>query len=370
MILLLLAGMIALQTDGQTEQLEFLRLAYKANKDAFSFGTFRFDYTRGSAANVSDAMSEVFSKSVEEAGFFAFEGKNARFELIADPKGLAAMTTRVNEHTVSSVASSFRSLTDGESTLLDLMMPDPSGTALIHGRAEVYPGSAQFYSSAYFEFPLLLGSDEPRAFDLFRDLNEVKNGGMSVEELDFDSELDGLKVCKLSIRYKSGKCSYWIDLNRGCLPVRVFNRYDAGSESTMIFSQLERISNAGWLPRRRLSVVANGAVVDRLVVTEIDTLHKPTASVFELEFPEPTVLVDRTKKLASTGRKKWSLLNRPIAVSAATRPFLQTPAPAEMPGEIDGLPRWALIALAVSGLALVAASIVVLRRRKQVAGGI
>jgi hypothetical protein len=323
MILLLLATIAGNQAGGQTEQLEFLRLACKANRDAFAFGTFRFEYTRGSSANAKDAAAGVFSKAVREAGFYAFDGKNARYELIADPKGLATVTTRVNDRISSSLASTFRALTDGEATLLDFLRLDESNTALIHDNAEVYPGPSLFYGSARYQFPLLLGSDEPRAFDLLHNLNEIKNGKSSVAELDFDSDLDGLKVCKLSLRYQGGKCTYWIDVNRGCVALRMFNRFDHGAESVHTFSELEHLPNAGWLPRRRLCVLRDGEVVDRLVVLQADTVNKPQASVFQLEFPEPVVLVDRTKRLVSSPRKTWSLLDRPGPGSPGTRAFPQ-----------------------------------------------
>ena len=112
MILLLLASVVGYQSVGSMEHIEYLRLSFKANKDAFVFGTFHFEYTRGSSASVSDAMAG-FSKSVREDGFFAFEGKNTRYELIADPKGLATLTTRIDERHSSSLASTFRALTDG-----------------------------------------------------------------------------------------------------------------------------------------------------------------------------------------------------------------------------------------------------------------
>ena len=109
-----------------------------------------------------------------------------------------------------------------------------------------------FYTACY-QFPLLLGTEEPRPYDLFRDLTEVRNGNSSLEEIDFDSHLDSLKVCKLSIRYKEGRCTCWIDISRGCVPLRIQDHYNqTGSESTFLFGDLEHVPNGGWLPRSRL----------------------------------------------------------------------------------------------------------------------
>ena len=223
-----------------------------------------------------------------------------------------------------------------------------------------------FYT-AYYQFPLLLGTEEHRPYDLFRDLTEIKNGDSSLEEIDFDSHLDGLKVCKLSIRYKEGKCAYWIDISRGCVPLRIQDHYNkTGSESIFVFSDLEHVPNGGWLPRSRLCIIQNGALVNRLVVTQIDTQNKPQPSVFQLEFPEPIPLVNRTRNLVSSGRKTWSLLNLPNASSSGTRAFPRVPAPPQaMPGEIDPGALWDIIVLAIVIVCLIVGSIVVLRRRRR-----
>jgi hypothetical protein len=369
MAFLLLAGTVGYQAGDPTEQIEYLRLSFKANKDAFAFGTFRFEYTVGSSASFSDAESGVFSKSVKEDGFFAFERKNARCELIADPKGLETVTTRIDERHASSLALTFRTLTDGKATLLDLIMLDERRKTLRHGPAtEIYPGSSMFYNDAYFKFPLLLGTDEARPFDLFSDLNEIKNGNSSLGALDFESDLNGLKVCKLSLRYKEGERTYWIDVNRGCVPLRILDHYNGnGSESTYLFSDLEHVPNAGWLPRRRLRIVQNGGFLDRLVVTQIDVENKPQPSVFQLEFPEAITLVDRTRNLVSARRKIWSLLNPPSASSPGTRTAFRNaggPLP-EMPGEIDSRVPWTIILLTATIVLLIAGTTVVVRRRKR-----
>ena len=205
MLFLFIAGMIGYQEGSPTEQVEYLRLAYKANKDAFTFGTFRFEFTRGKSASLSDAEAGVFSKSVREDGFFAFDGKNARYELIADPRGLVSVTTRIDERKGSSLASTSRTLTDGNATLLDLLALDEAGTSLRHGRAEIYKGSSLFYDDVFFQFPLLLGTDVARPYDLFRDLTQIKKGTATLEELDFDCHLDGVKVCKIKYRFKEGR---------------------------------------------------------------------------------------------------------------------------------------------------------------------
>ena len=132
MFFALLAAMIGFQSDDPAQQIEFIRLSYKANKDAFAFGTFHFEYTRGSCATLSAAESGVFSKAIKEDGLYVFDGKNARYDLVAAPAEIAAVTTRIDDRQTASLAISFRMLTDGEVTLVDFQSLDKSNTVLRH----------------------------------------------------------------------------------------------------------------------------------------------------------------------------------------------------------------------------------------------
>ncbi len=72
MLFLILAGMIGYQPSDPMQQVEYLRLSYKANKDQFLYGSFRFEFTRGLSASLSDAETGVFSKAFEETGLLVF----------------------------------------------------------------------------------------------------------------------------------------------------------------------------------------------------------------------------------------------------------------------------------------------------------
>ena len=365
-----LAAMIGFQSDDLAQKIEFIRLSYKANKDAFAFGTFHFEYTRGSCATLSDAESGVFSKAIKEDGFYVFDGNNARYDLVAEAAVIAAGTTRIG-HTTAYSASSFRALTDGEATLVDYQWLIKSDTVLLH-RPEMYSGISIFYNDAYFRFPLWIGDQCRHPYDLYQFLTAVRDRAASVVGLDFDSHLDGLRVCKLSLAYKSayseGTCTYWIDLSRGCVPLRFVDCFDKkGGESTYIYGDLEHIPNAGWVPRRCLHILANGKVVDRIVVTRIDAQNKPRPSMFQLEFPQAVPIVDRHRKLVYAKQKSWSLLHLPSRSSPGTRPAILRPfnPPNEMPGEIEPSLAWSITVPAVIISAVISAAMLIARHRSK-----
>lgn len=371
MFLIMLAAILADPPDDSKQQIEYLRFSYKANRDKFEFGTFRFDYTRGSSASPSDAESGVFSRSFEEHGSYVFDGNNARYELIADPQVLAAATKRIDERRSSASLSAFRMLTDGKVTFIDNLFPDQSGASLKHNPI-IVQGVTRFYASGFFEFPLYLGDHSGTSdCNLFTDLTAIKDGKVTLADLDMDAHLDGAKVCKFSFTWRDGQRTYWIDLNRGSVPLRIDQRYNPNNlDSIYIFKKMEHASNGGWLPRERLLIVKGGAILDRIVVTEIDVRNKPRPSAFQLDFPELVRVDDNARKLIYPRSKTWSLLNLPSRSSPGTRPAVPMNyiPPDELPGEVEAGPPWAIIAgtfFCVGILALV----LILRRRKRTRRG-
>jgi hypothetical protein len=376
LILFLLAGTLGQQPDGSTQQLDFLRLSSKANKDSFGYGTFRFQYTRGFSTNLADAEKEVFARAFEEAGYYAFEGENGRYETVAEPTVLAAATTRTGELRSSSLIRSFRSLTDGKSTLVDTHFPDETGTRLNHGLI-MSAGTGPFYGSGSFDFPLYLGDNGKGGddYDLFKYLTAAKDGKAPGFELDMDSQLDAMKVARFVYPRKDGKgkYTYWVDIERGSVPLRILIHSNPTNTDTIhIFSDLEQVSNAGWLPRKRLRIIHNGqkAIVDRLVITDIDTQHKPKPSTFQLEFPEPIEVLDSPKKLAYPASKTWSLLKLPGRSSRGVRAVERYVPPPEMPGEAVATPLWVIVAAGVSILLLVFGSAILVGRRMRMVRGV
>jgi len=375
MFFAVLAAMIGFQSGDLAQQIEFIRLSYRANKDAFAFGTFHFEYTRGSCATLSDAESGVFSKAIKEDGFYVFDGKNARYDLVAEPAAIAAGTTRIDDRTTAYSASSFRMLTDGEVTLVDFQWLIKSNTVL-HHKPEMYSGTSIFYDDAYFTFPLWIGDNCRHPYDLYQFLTAVRERAASVVELDFDSHLDGVRVCKLALAYKSaysqGTCTYWVDRSRGCVPLRFVNCPDKqGAASIYIYGDLDHVPNAGWIPRRSLHIIADGKVVDRIVVTRIDAQKKPRPSMFQLEFPQAVPIVDRHRKLVYAKQKSWSLLNLPSRSSPGTRPVIPRAfnPPIDMPGEIEAGPPWSIILpAAIIGVVISAAILIARHRRKRLVG--
>jgi hypothetical protein len=242
--------------------------------------------------------------------------------------------------------SAFRMLTDGKVMLLDHLRADETATVLVH-KSTIVPEAAHFYRK--FDFPLFIGDRSVRDYDLFSDLTRLLAGEASLDDLDMNSRLNGQKVCKLRFTYKHGTRTYWIDLDRGAVPLRILNQANLNKlEVTTINENIEFLPHAGWLPRRKKHIIGPGSIADWIVLTDIDITTKPAPAVFQLDFPEPIAVVNQANRLAYSPRKTWSLLSLPGPNSAGTKRVSMLPPPIstdELPGEIESSGfGWALVA--------------------------
>ena len=151
-------------------------------------------------------------------GFYAFDGTNARYEIVAKPEDLAAATKKVGERRTISSLSSYRMLTDGNVTFMDLLTPEDGGKVL-HHKATIFRDVVPF--NRKFDFPLYIGNKAPQVFDLFSALMEVKDGAASLDQFETNSLLGEIKVSKFTIDYKNARVTYWVDLERGAIPLRI-----------------------------------------------------------------------------------------------------------------------------------------------------
>jgi hypothetical protein len=358
---LLLATIVAMQAVPPNSDTEYVRLLYKSNKDSFQFGKFRFAYRRGSCASAAEAEAGVFSRFAEMEGFYAFDGTNARYEKVAKAVDLAAATKKISANKTSSILASFRMLTNGKVTFMDSLTADEITRAIRH-KATISKDPVAF--DRKLEFPLYLGNKAPHAYDLFHALTEVKEGRASLDQFEIDSLLGERKVNKLTIDYKNAKVTYWIDLERGGIPLRIVQEpAGQGTKSLIVQERLQFVASAGWIPMRRLEVIGE-KTFHEYVLTEIDIERKLDATVFRLDFSDPIGLVDQARQLRYSPRSSWSLLDLPGPSSNGTKTVDLRPAFAadDLPGESAPSTSWPIIAAAILGvLCLLSCAVAVYR---------
>jgi len=329
----------------------FLSVSYRANRESFSSGTFAFRYTRAKSRTFEDAQSGRYTVSIEARGLYVFDKSDARFELLVGATEQGTITKRVGPNQTVSFFQPIRRLTDGKVCLVDqLFITDPQTPVQLH-TLKIVPGTDEFYQS--LSFPLEIASTVPRSFDLSSDLGQTTSGttGFQLEAVDSHSELGGNPVSKVVLRGKVGRRTYWIDTERGSIPLRAEVDFDGDPSRRIVLlhEDLRLLVGGGWLPFTRLLVMGNGDVVERIELTEVN-LAPPQPSAFRLEFSTPTSLMDTARQLWYKPRLNWDLHHLPAKSSAdaETVSVNQTPV-SDMPGEVARLsPYWWPILLLLS----------------------
>jgi hypothetical protein len=224
-----------------------IALSYQANKEAFRSASFRFEYTTGSSANAGEASAGRFSNSITGRGLYVFDEGNARYERNYEIEDLARTTTKIDNRRARASLFPIRMLCDGETTLIDRPTLNEAKSEIIHSPA-IRVGADAFFKE--FHFPLFLGSDPGGEYDLYSVLKRVRGGEMSVEEVDQHARSGGLEVTKLVVVAGSRRLTFWVDLDRGCIPLRILDSTDAGDPMQTwitINDDLTLVPNAGWL---------------------------------------------------------------------------------------------------------------------------
>jgi hypothetical protein len=172
--------------------------------------------------------------------------------------------------------------------------------------------------------------------------------------------------------FGTGERRYWLDLNRGAVPLRIEASRKAVTTHITIHENIQFVAGAGWLPLTQRSVMQNGKVARQMCITEVDAHLKPDLSAFQLDFQTPIKLYEDARKLRYSPRKTWRLLHLPGRDSPETRPAVPKSfvAPPGMPDEVTPGNAWPAILFALAAVLVAIAGVCVLKRtRRRIIGG-
>lgn len=359
--------LLANTSEDEKKYLDYMRTAYRANRELFTFGTIDFAYSSGKAQNADDARAARLSNSMTAHGLYAFDGKNTRYERIYDEQDLIKNTTR-NGDQLRTPANSFRALADGQSCLLDHISSTASLDGVIH-TVEIYPDAKLLYRD--FLFPIDLWHPNPVGFDLASDIDAIQKGVFTMEGLDPKASFEGHEVVHLSFRTENIRRSYWIDLKRGAVPLQIRHEVEEAHRVFQVnHDDLRPANGSGWLPRKVTMYLESNKLARQVVIREMKLDTPPDPSTFRIEFPKPIPMIDGAKKLIYDPRASWSLISLPSANSSQAKKLgvaeHQQPAP-EMPGERPNWPSWSVILISLGVvlfiIMLIQVTIAIKRRR-------
>ncbi len=340
------------------ELVQAIANGYAANRESVDHGKATFIYLEGTASSPEAARRGELSDLSRAKGTYVFAGSRMKYERIFDREDVIAHTTVLNEHqSTTSLVGSVQVLTDGELTLFNMPYYDPLRKAF--RRQAVIKSSNEPTHS--FIFPLDLGAKDPPPGDIAHYIENAQKHVEGCKGLKYEEGiiLEGRRVHKITFEYDSGDVTFWIDYQRGCVPVKSVARNSEGRVThTTIWDQLTHIADKIWFPMRYVHFLHHVRPIAR--VMQVETMEigpTPSDRDFSLSFPEPTTVLDVVHSRKYLDRISFSMANLGHPEERASKPILVVnspapPAPPQLPGERESGHSWVFYACLLVSLSL------------------
>lgn len=312
MILLAMVG-IAIQGDpltvGDRALLNAVHDAFLANQAAFDHGEVEFNYVQGTSRNVEDARGGDFQTHYEGKGLYAFDGTNFRYDIIFSDEDMRNTSIYIDASSRINYLDSYRMVANESYTLLHKI--DAARRGGTTKTIKLYPGGGAFDRD--FQFPLAVGRPNCVQYNLAAQLRKAFDGdpGYAIENIDANAEIEG-KMMLITLRYTYGLCDFWIDIERGAVPIRIVERSEGGVlgsdiRSVAQFDDIRLVPDRGWLPFRLSWWYASDNVAGQLAITSANFDERPGRESFTLVFDEPVSIVDDSKEVRYLPRQSWNI---------------------------------------------------------------
>jgi hypothetical protein len=375
-VLLLVQGLLSQHdANGPREaMLKAVHAAFVANQAAFPFGDVRFTYAIGNAKDATSARRGLLAPQYVADSRYVFDRDKSRYERIFNENDMRETSKYIGNDILSKL-DSFRAATDGDRTLYDSISAlERSG--LSRG-VKLSPGRIEFDRA--FQFPLSLG--QPNHMEKenlgillqesFRSNPDVRIVGL---ESDGVAEEEGRSLVKIDFQLKYGASTYWVDLERGSVPVRIESTLSgrggaSSTRSTVYFDDLRQVPERGWLPFKESWWDSRGDSAGQIVIVHAAFDKPPEPSDFALDFPQPISLVDGQKRLRYPPSRRWNIAGPLSSDSRGVEKVQYSTAPNDalptMPGERKKSlwQRYQLLVLGVTTLAATIALMMLYRRK-------
>lgn len=332
---------------------------YDSNNVRIAFGQFWFDYVEGATAQVENARSGKLDRGKTYHGYYVFDGTYSRYERMISDRD-ATPPVEEGRGIFKQESYSVRVLFDGKNSLVDRVFVDKASTQKRQHMVNIDVGGDAFFKS--FDFPLGIGHVNGVRNNLSGDIRDVlaQQKDKRFTSMNLGQVLENNDVVQFSYTTPFGRREYWIDIKHGCIPRLVRDTLNSSVDDQLTYHDDVRQISGGWLPFQKTLYMQKGAIVRRLVVTNVDLVTSPSRKLFALQFDEPEAVNDVAKGAVYKGRREWDLSSLPAKGSSefVKIKYSLNLKPPVMPEEratwrIDGVGYLALAVLIVVSIASV-----------------
>ena len=340
-----------------------VRAAYDENRAKFAFGSIGYELTDGQAQNLEGAVSGAIDKPLIANCRYVYTGDDAYFERTFSLDMLRAASTKISENRTSTSVTSMRAVTNGKKTLYETGSVVPDGSKIATGKV-IQAGSRMLYQHA--ELPVDFGIPIAERSDLGANLNSVLTG-MAGFEFDSvrDEVVDAIKTIRIALKLPRGTRTFWVDLERGAIPIRIVDELYAGSRIDIVQSDLRLLPKHGWLSYTHIKYLPGGRT-RRTTIRSTEFDRQPVRADFRMEFPTPIHLVDTESGLSyKQPRKVWDLSNLPSPNSPEAAPLRINLTAGTGPTMLEEAPRRSFPYFTAAGVLLASGVVGYLFLRKR-----
>lgn len=350
--------------------LQAIRNAYEENRARLAPGIIKFRVTTGQVASVQEGLKGNWKERETADGAYVFDGDFMKYEVVYDASKIARGRKRIGEGIYSSSYPSFRFMTDGRISLEDVV-GTTDGVKYTY-QTQIVPGAQNILKKVLM--PLNINLPSPQAYSLGDDIQSYLEGkpDWRLELLNETALLEGTSVSMIVFGRKGSKVAYWIDTQRGTIPLRIRESMDDNTYIRQFdHTDIQKFGNDCWYPRS-MTLFNEFAGQPSSYARRVDILTasfggKLQPENYTITYSHPVNILDTVKSLVYTEVTKLDLGRLPDprskdAVKADINPNI--PKPDTLPGEALARPVWAYIAVIAGISLLVVAYLRLVRSRR------
>ncbi len=317
--------LVTMSIGGHDDLLKAIAAAYDENLAKFPRCQSELKVRVGKADGIAEARKDEFRTSAEGEGRFAFIPGHWIYEFNFSREALLAAARSTPGNKISGSLVSSASIADSRRTLAVRTFPGfdlKSVTRL----GTITAGPGEFFRG--LTVPLALGVPEGQRDDLASDLRSALTGGATrIDSVNDHEVFEGHKVVTIVVSTPDQKRTYWVDVERGAIPLRLTGVSRDGSTTLEVYlDDLQLVPGHGWYPNVR-TLWMGGGHARRVQLLQPKWDVKDDLTTFRLQFDDPVGIFDRAAMLSYSPRKVWDLETIPKKGSADAAVVRDTPAP-------------------------------------------
>jgi hypothetical protein len=218
--------------------------------------------------------------------------------------------------------------------------------------------------------PINLGHPNPTIDELSSDISMLLAGDLRLVRMDESAKYEGRSVVQFSYETKVGQVEYWVDVERGAVPLRR-RAFIPSNGNILVLCNDDLIfaNELAWLPRRVTHCIENMRIAHTLTIESVSLGTEPDPSRFTIGLETPRAALDPVKGISYDARKEWNLRRLSSPGARDNKPISTAVAPSSavpMPGEREGWPAQTyLFAVATAVLAILVIVRIAGRGRRQ-----